>query len=162
MTPKKSPFEIRLESVAGPILRATLLNRSAGPLMVLHDRNLQPSEPWLSLAGGKEIPFTDKRSIAKFDTTPYRVLYRKLDAGREMLLEEERFLPADDGASYFFLWGPFVALGLAPGRYNARVRWKSTLTAWVDSETRRHGNWSDIWLGEVTSNPVEIDLPERA
>jgi hypothetical protein len=154
-----SPLEIRLLVTPAPALRATLANISTGPLMVLHDRNLQPSQPVLATLAGEEVPFSDQRRIQKFDLTPYRGLYRKLGSGEELLLWEEKFQWAD--ASYHLQWGPFEALGIAPGIYMASIRWSSVLTNWVDSETHQGGKWKDIWLGELTSNRVQFALPKR-
>jgi hypothetical protein len=161
-----NPLEIRLLVTSGPALRVSLANLSAAPLMVLHDRNLQPSQPVLeSLVGhqaGEEVRFTDQRRIEKFDRTPYRALYHRLDAGREILLGEQKFQHADDGQSYYFQWGPFEALGIAAGIYTASIRWTSVLANWVDSETHQTGKWKDIWLGELTSARVKVELPKRS
>jgi hypothetical protein len=154
-----SPLEIRLLVTRGPALRATLANISTGPLMVLHDRNLQPSQPVLATLAGEEVRAVDRRRAQKFDITPYRELYRKLESGEELLFWEEKFQWADE--SYHFQWGPFQALGIAPGIYMAGIRWSSVLTNWVDSETHKSGKWKDIWLGELTSNRVQLALPKR-
>lgn len=154
-----TPLELRLLVTGGPALRASLVNISAGPHVVLHERNLQPSRPVLATLAGVEVPFSDQRRIQKFDRTPYRGLYRKLERGEELLLWEEKFQWAD--ASYHLQWGPFEALGIAPGIYMASIRWSSVLTNWVDSETNQSGKWKDIWLGELTSNQVQFALPKR-
>jgi hypothetical protein len=151
-----SPLEIRVIVTAGPGLRASLANVSSGPLMVLHDRDLQPSRPVFTVPSGHEVRVFDRRSIEKFDTTPYRAMYHKLEPGKELLLWDEKFHREDDG--YHFDWGPFEVSGIPPGACSVAIHWKSAITKWVDSETRQSGNWKDVWVGEVASRTVKVEL----
>jgi hypothetical protein len=155
---KACPLAIRLAVTDGLTLRAFLVNNAAQPLMVLHDQDLQASAPILTRSGA-DVPFFDTRSIRKFDTTPYRDLYKILEPAQELLLETARFTWADDG--YSLQWGPYEGHGIAPGTYHASIRWRSTLTRWVDRETGETGTWTNTWLGELTSAEVRIELTRR-
>jgi len=153
----KSPFDIRLRATAGPSLTAHLINVSPKSQIALHDLDLQPSEPRLIDEKGAAIHFVDRRQLKKYDTTPYRYLYKSLAVREEFPLLERKFEPQN--GAYHFEWGPFGVDGLAPGAYRAKIIWKSALDSWVDSETGNTGKWRDIWLGEIHSNEVSLQLP---
>jgi len=151
-----SPFEIRAALDRSLNLKATLVNRSAGPQLVLHDRNLQPSALVVTDAQGTAVAVTDSRDVEKFDNTIRRAAYKSVPAGGTFELFAAR--ATKSSGRYALTWGPYQFRNVAPGHYKARVRWTSAESTYVGEDGTVH-TLAGIWQGVVASPVFDLRLP---
>ena len=141
-------------SATGP---AVLRNRSTEAFWVLHDQFLQPSALELRTSDGKLLSATDSRANKKFDNTVHRESFQRLEPGAELPLFELRVVPR--GELFELKFGPFRFFSVPRGQYQARVVWESTRDRYLDPATGKLQALPGVWLGKVSSNPIELTLP---
>lgn len=150
-----APFALALDR-EGLKLKASLLNVSGRPQLVLVDRRIQPVRPVLRHSGA-EIELEDQRAISKFDAAPLRSLFTPLAPHGRAPAGEGVF--TREGAVWRLDWASYSAHRLEPGRYTLAIAWESRIDGWNDDETRAWHPHPELWRGEVVSPPVAIDLP---
>jgi len=142
-------LELRL---AGSDLTATLRNQGKTAQRYFPHSMIQPVTLMLADSSGRRVEPEDQRAIAKFDNTPYKHLYQMLEPGAAVVLLTA---PVPRGA---LRWGPLSWGDLAPGRYTATAHLDHKINQWVDRETKQTGTWSDLWRGQLTSQPVTVNI----
>lgn len=151
-----SPFSLELVHDGPNRFKALLHNRSAAPQTVLVHQELQATTPTLTSTDGSPAPLEDQRAAMKFDTTPYKRLFRRIEP-RATLLAGRGLVQPHAGASRFN-WGTFAAHGLQPGGYRLRVVWTSGIREWADDVSGQFSPVPGVWIGEVASNVLELRL----
>lgn len=154
-----APLELRLAFGAGPGLVAEIANLSKVPQSYLHDSFHQPSRLVLKSADGKTLKPFDSRAIMKRSNVLEADMYDSVEPGEADTLLDETFTASDDGTTWELSWGPFRYEGLVPGKYKAKVTWKSLKDSWSDSEAGTTGRVKGLWKGTLKSQELAFELP---
>lgn len=151
------PFELRLFVAHGTRIWVELVNTSREPQVYLHDGFHQPCRLLLKSSRGTIKQPTDTRKIKKQSNALDADMYKTLEPGGRDTLQAEDFIPS--AGDYELIWGPFHFLNLPPGKYRATVVWKSALDRWTDPQSGKTGHEKGVWMGEVKSKEIDVDLP---
>jgi hypothetical protein len=141
---ESAPLRLRLE-VERVLLRLKLINCSSQPAHYLVSDRMQPFELILTNDKSARVPSSDVRAVESFDSAAPKPTIQTLAPRSEVVLRESGFhyLVKEIGSDYLFQWRPFYYSRIEPGRYHARVVWKS----------------SEGFRGTLESNTVELRLP---
>lgn len=103
----------------------------------------------------------DSRAIMKRNNVLEADMYDSVEPGEVDTLLDETFTASEDRATWELSWGLFRYEGLAPGKYKARVTWKSLKDTWSDSEAETTGRIKGLWKGTLATR-LSLILPEGA
>jgi len=132
--------------------RATLHNDSGRPQPLLHDPELQPSRLVLRRQG-REVEATDRRAAKKFDPTVRPGHLQMVGPGQSVSLGSAVVEPTAEGGAV--TWGPYQHVGLSKGAYEVRL----VVTSAPDDELGSvAGRLPDRWTGELTTEPITVEL----
>ncbi|GEM_PF-2690264 len=151
------PFELHLFAAHGTRIWVELVNITRSPQIYLQDGVHQPCRLLLKSSRGTVKQPVDNRRFKKPSTALEPEIYKTLEPGGVDTLQAEDFIPSE--GDYELIWGPFHFHDLAPGKYRATVVWKSAIDRWTDAQTGKTGHEKGVWMGEVRSKEVELDLP---
>lgn len=146
-------MELRLESLSGLGLRATLRNVGPRAVAVLHNDDLQPSRVLLKNSAGAEARPFDNRTRAKFDRTVRAAMFQSVAPGGSLELGVTKFRKAADG-KYELDWGPYHYGDLAPGLWSVSL----VFDAVIDSPTGG-SKIAGAWQGTAVARTVTLKLP---
>jgi hypothetical protein len=152
-TPSTGPFKFEL-SLQENNLQAFLTNTSSQEQTYLYNTQLQPSRLLIQDKDHRIIQSFDRRSMMKFDNTPYRELYKTIAPQARVLLQTARLEKKEN--TLYLLWEPFeYELSAADGPYSFALEWQSLGSKAYSSETKQSEELQ-LWKGTLTSNTVHL------